>query len=223
MLFRSLASTAIALALAASAQAANLAGEVEEFDGSATAQAPGAPLRALDDGEPIFAGDRILTAGDSRLLLRFLDETTLAVGENGDLTIDAFVFDPGAGGAFNVDMAKGVFRYLSGQIAARDPNDVRLNTVFGTIGVRGTHVLTRIGDGPELIVLLPEDDPARPPAIVVSNSGGAVTINAPEFGTEIAGPGIAPTPPRRYNLQVINTLTRSLGRIRGRLNRPNFR
>ena len=218
-----IAAIAAVFAIASMTQAADLAGEVEDFDGEA--QAIGETgLRALDDGDDIFAGDRITTGDESRILIRFRDETTLAIGENGELTIDAFVFDPSSGaGEFSANMAKGVFRYLSGQIAQRDPNAVSMSTVWGTIGVRGTHVLARVGDGPELIVLLPQDDPKRPPAIAVSNSGGAVLIDEMAFGTEIAGPGIAPTPPRRYNLQIINSLTRTLGRVRSRMMRPGMR
>ena len=213
---------AVAASLASTAVSADRAGAVAEIDGDVFAVLDGAE-RMLEENGAVFSGDRISTREDANVLLRFLDETTLALGEDGEVTIDEFVFSPGAGGAFSATMAKGVFRYLSGQIAARDPNQVDLTTPFGTIGVRGTHVLTRVGDGPDLIILLEEDAPKRPPVIQVSNSGGAVVIDQPEFGTEIAGPGVAPTPPRRYNLRVINSLPRTLGRVTNRLRRPGFR
>jgi len=176
-----------------------------------------------DGAAGVFSGVRMFAREDGHVLLRFLDETTLALGEGGGVTIDEFVFSPGAGGGFSATMAKGVFRYLSGQIAARDPSQVQLRTPFATIGVRGTSLLTRVGDGPDLIILLEEDAPKRPPAIQVGNTGGSVFIDQPEFGTEVAGPGVAPTPPRRYNLRVINTLTRTLGRVTNRLRRPGLR
>lgn len=215
------AAAAMALTFGA-AQAADRAGAVAELDGDVIAVLNGAE-RMLDEDAAVFSGDRILTREDANVLLRFLDDTTLALGEEGEVTIDEFVFAPGGDGGFSATMAKGVFRYLSGRIAARDPGQVQLRTPFATIGVRGTSLLARVGDGADLIILLEEDAPKRPPAIQVGNAGGSVFIDQPEFGTEVAGPGIAPTPPRRYNLRVINTLTRTLGRVTNRLRRPGLR
>lgn len=214
---------AIAALAVGGAQAADRAGAVAELEGDVIALLDGAE-RMLDEDGAVFSGDRIFTRADANVLLRFLDDTTLALGEDGEVVIDEFVYSPGAAtNGFSATMAKGVFRYLSGQIAARDPSQIRLNTPFATIGVRGTSLLTRIGDGPDLVILLEEEAPKRPPAIQVANSGGSVFIDQPEFGTEIAGPGVAPAPPRRYNLRVINSLTRTLGRVTNRLRRPGFR
>lgn len=216
------AATLIACFAAGGAQAADRAGAVDEIGGDVIAVLDGIE-RVLAEDADVFSGDRIMTRDDANVLLRFLDDTTLALGESGEVTIDEFVFSPGGGGSFAATMTQGVFRYLSGQIAAQDPRRVGLRTPFATIGVRGTSILTRVGDGPDLVILLEEDAPKRPPSIQVANTGGAVLIDQPEFGTEIAGPGVAPTPPRRYNLRVINSLTRTLGRVTNRLRRPGFR
>ncbi len=116
----------------------------------------GAVLR----GEVRYADD-ILTAADSRLLVRLKDQSGLTVGPNARISIDRFVIDTDAGvpGAA-VSVAKGAFRFASSGKGSR-PDGVRFNTPLAAIGIRGTvlegvvgpDALSVIGAGPWLTIL----------------------------------------------------------------------
>jgi hypothetical protein len=110
---------------------------------------------------PVRYADDILTAADSRLLVRLKDASGLTVGPNARISIDRFVIDtdasaPGAA----VSVAKGAFRFASSGKGTR-PDGVRFNTPLAAIGIRGTilegvvgpDALTVIGAGPWLAIL----------------------------------------------------------------------
>ena len=48
----------------------------------------------LLNGSKIFYGDTIIVKSKSNAQILFLDETVLTVGENTELTIDDFIYDP---------------------------------------------------------------------------------------------------------------------------------
>ncbi|MDB5472047.1 MAG: FecR family protein [Caulobacter sp.] len=110
---------------------------------------------------PVRYADDILTAIDSRLLVRLKDDSGLTVGPNARISIDKFVIDtdasaPGAA----VSVAKGAFRFASSGKGSK-PDGVRFNTPLAAIGIRGTvlegvvgpDALNVIGSGPWLAIL----------------------------------------------------------------------
>jgi len=92
-------------------------------------------------GEKVFLGDTVTTLDESGLQLLLLDESVFTVGENAELIIDEYVYDPVSGtGETSAEMVKGAFRFVSGKIAEKDPDKVKLKVPGGTIGIRGTIV-----------------------------------------------------------------------------------
>lgn len=125
----------------------------------------------------IQLNDEVQTQEDSALQILLLDQTTFTVGENCSIIIDEFVYDPGGpSGSLGARVLTGAFRYMSGQIAKANPEEVNVTTPSSTIGIRGTIVEGIVGaDAIEL---------ARQAGL---NIGGASTSDATI--TILRGPG----------------------------------
>lgn len=103
------------------------------------AAAAGAVGRVARSGEPVFLGNAIKSGSDSGLQILLLDQTTFTIGPDSELVIDEFVYDPGHGaGKVTATVARGVFRFVTGQVARNNPADMLVKMPIGTIGIRGT-------------------------------------------------------------------------------------
>jgi hypothetical protein len=97
--------------------------------------------------QQISLGDEVLTKQQSALQILLLDASIFTVGENCNMTIDRFVYDPDSGaGEMAATVAKGAFRFMSGRIGGNNPTNVTLQTPTATIGVRGTFVDSVVGE-----------------------------------------------------------------------------
>lgn len=175
-------------------------GVVERIRGGAVANSV-AGIRPLTQGDQILLGEAIQSGVNARVLIRFSDDSTLTLGENALVIIDEFVF-AGANDAQSqvIDIVRGVFGYISGQVSRMNAEAVAIRTPVGTIGIRGTEFA-----GGELFVGMP---PGRPHygfqvqvgAIEVSTPGGAVILDEPGEGTFLPMTQVAaPTPPRIWS------------------------
>lgn len=90
-------------------------------------------------GSPVYTGEHIVTGANSRLQLLLLDETSFTAGPNCDLVLDEFVYDPDSNTEKIVaSVAKGVFRWVTGKAARKDPASMKVKLPVGVIGIRGT-------------------------------------------------------------------------------------
>ena len=97
----------------------------------------------------ILPGDTLKTGGDSALGVLFADDTSLSLGPNSELVVDEFLFAPAQGRfGFVVRMLKGTAAYISGIIARRAPQSIRIEAPVATIGIRGTRILLMVEDQP---------------------------------------------------------------------------
>ena len=161
---------------------------------------PGAVGKAIGNGNPVNLGQRVNAGANSGMQLMLLDQTTVTLGENAELVVDEFVYDPANGqGKLAVDLTKGAFRLVTGGVSDIDPANTEIRTPTATIGVRGTIVLARVTPQGSLIALGgpgPNTDTRdRVGAVQVSTKSGTVAITRPGFATFVA-PGQAPEPPR---------------------------
>lgn len=102
----------------------------------------GAP-KPLALGSEVFTNQRIRTGGNSNAQLLFLDETSLSVGPQSEITLDRFVYNPNRGaGSVVLSASKGAFRFVTG---SQNPVNYSIKTPVATIGVRGTIVDIRTG------------------------------------------------------------------------------
>lgn len=96
-------------------------------------------------GTPLYRADLIRTAKPGAVGIVMIDDTTISLGPNSELSIKDYAFEPKEGKFYlAVRMVKGTFVYLSGLIGKLSPNAVQLAIPDATIAVRGTKVLVDV-------------------------------------------------------------------------------
>ena len=192
----------LTLALPASAAAPSLTqiGAAAAVRGAVKAVAPGTQVgRVIGSGKPLFLNDHVTTDDAGRLQILLLDETVFTLGPNADMVLDEFVYDPATNaGKVSANISKGAFRFVTGQVARKTPENLKVKLAVGTIGVRGTVVVGETGPQGSLVINAGAapgnnaDEPAS--AIVVENAGKKVFSNRSGEGIRVV-PGGVPTPP----------------------------
>ncbi|HVB15543.1 MAG TPA: FecR domain-containing protein [Stellaceae bacterium] len=98
---------------------------------------PGAQTRRLVIGQDVVFNEHITTGPAGQTQVLFLDESSMSVGPNSDLTIDQFVYDPKTGtGKLAMSATRGLMRYVGGKLSKQD-DAVTLRTGTATLAVRG--------------------------------------------------------------------------------------
>jgi hypothetical protein len=147
-------------------------GVVKEVSGEATITHENGMVVKAAIGTPIYEGDIVETKGDGAVNITFIDDTTFAVSQNARLAIDEYVFDPATqSGENNFSVLRGVFVFTSGLIGREDPDDVKIETPVGSIGIRGTTIMGDINPDGESQITVVEG------AIVVKNGQGEQTLS----------------------------------------------
>jgi len=143
---------------------------------------------ALKVDDALYAKDTIYTDAKSKIKLVYIDETEMVVAENAVLMIKDYVFDqkkPENNKAL-FSFMKGGFSYASGLIAKETVDSVKIQTMFGSIGIRGTKVWGGMLDK-ECRIYVEDGE------IDVYNDFGKVHLKHGE-GTRIKEANISPTP-----------------------------
>ncbi len=194
-------------------------GVVAAFKGAVTIQKPGEVGRIVQSGEPIYLGDTISTDADSNLQILLLDETVFTIGPSSAIIIDKFVYDPATeAGKVNAKVVKGVFRFVTGKIARKKPDDMKVELPSGTIGIRGTIVTGKVDGMRSTVILLgpgaQTNTNHRIGQIVVSNPVGnevrQVRVVRPGFGTVIEGEQVPPVQPFKVPVEQLQDITSQL-------------
>lgn len=198
----------VLLACALPVSAVETAARVAELEGRAIALGMDGRTRILALDAAVHAGDTVATLGKARALLLFTDDSKMELGHDTRLRIDRYRFGSKPEESESAtEIVKGLFRYVSGVIAKRRPRATLLRTAVATIGIRGTHVIGEVTETSATIGLLPPESGSAPSAIEVSNPHGSVTIDQPNYVTEIPDAHSPPSPPRPRDLR---TMTRNL-------------
>ncbi|MEM9682941.1 MAG: FecR domain-containing protein, partial [Pseudomonadota bacterium] len=184
------------LAPAQYAQAAPVAGaaapigQVIDIQGDAVAVRADGSRVTLGQGDPVYEGDVIETAGDaSAIRMVFSDQTEFSLGADARLALDQLVFNPDTqSGSAQFSILKGVFIFASGQIAKTDNTDMTVSTPVATIGIRGTEVAGRVAEGDSQFTIIDG-------AIQVTTRAGSVTLDDDGETTQVAGNDTLPSDP----------------------------
>lgn len=124
-------------AQAGAASAGNPIGNVQAAEGSATALRTDGTSVALSSGDAVFQGDVVQTAGNSSLVIVFLDETLFTLSADARMVLDELVYAPnGSGNSMVMNLVQGSFVFVTGQVAPT--GDMRIETPTATMGIRGT-------------------------------------------------------------------------------------
>lgn len=120
-------------------RAADAIGIVVAVQGDVTASAEGAAPRELVMKSDIFLNDTIKTGPASRLQILLNDDSLVAQGEQSEMTIDEYIYNPGQASenAFGAKLGKGLFRTVTGKITDLNPDRFKVKTSRATIGIRG--------------------------------------------------------------------------------------
>lgn len=200
-------------------QAAEFAGVVASVNGTVvrTASTTDAPLGALTSGQQIFAGDAIKVEGEGGLQVMLRDETTFTLGNNAEFLVDDFVMDSGSE-SLTASVTQGTFRFISGKIAAKGEDAMKVKLPDAVIGVRGTQVAGEVEeDGSANVVLIgpgPNSFGAIPGAINISNGMGSVDVMRAGYVVAIE-PSLPPAPPVPAPPSLINRLQSAINELAG--------
>jgi hypothetical protein len=111
----------------------------------------GTVLIPINRGDGVVQNQVIQTGVESTAQLLFLDQTTLSVGPQAQVTLDRFVFDPNRGtGSLVIEATRGAFRFISGTQA---PQNYQVVTPVATMGVLGSTLEWRLFDDGSLLAL----------------------------------------------------------------------
>ena len=99
----------------------------------------------LDPGDTISINDTIQTGPGGKASILFDDNTEFTLAENTKLKVDDYVYDPdGNSNKASYRFLEGMFQYVGGLIEKNHPGDVRINTSFVGVGIRGTEFIVKV-------------------------------------------------------------------------------
>ena len=142
---------------------------------------------SLSNGSKIFFGDTIISKSKSNAQILFLDQTVLTLGEETELTIDEFVYDPNSqDGSFVSTVKTGTVKFITGQISKKNPDNLEVKVPAGTLGARGTEFVVLSESNNESTVVLLGPGPNNtlgmiPGNLILSDGINSVDITNPGF------------------------------------------
>ena len=142
---------------------------------------------SLSNGSKIFFGDTIISKSKSNAQILFLDQTVLTLGEETELTIDEFVYDPNSqDGSFVSTVKTGTVKFITGQISKKNPDNLEVKVPAGTLGARGTEFVVLSDSNNESTVVLLGPGPNNslgmiPGNLILSDGVSSVNITNPGF------------------------------------------
>lgn len=173
------------------AQAADPIGQVKDITGKAFAVRTDGTRAQLSAGDSVYQGDVVETADGAAINMVFVDQTTFALGGDARLALDELVYNPATQtGSSSFSIMKGVFVFVSGEIAKADNTKMQVNTPVATIGIRGTKVAGEIkpaGEESKFTVIDGE--------IAVATQAGSVIMGDQNATTTVTSFSAAPTAP----------------------------
>lgn len=189
-------------AVAGAEEARPTVGRVDKVERSAHAKFDG-DSRSLVETAPVLRHDMLATGDDARLEATLADGTKLTLGENGEMLVDDFVYDPEAGnGRLALKVARGAFLFVGGETERTERTMVSIETPMATLGVRGTTVWGGYLDGFYSIIVLDGE-------VEVTTAGGSRTLRAGQ-ATEIVAPGRRPLEPHAWKQPKIARAVRTI-------------
>ena len=99
--------------------------------------------RELRKKGPVFRGDVILTGDDSDVQIFFRDGSLMKLGPNSAVAIADFSysFDVKQDNGQAIDVLGGAMRFITGTVVESNPDNFKMDTPLGILGIRGTDVM----------------------------------------------------------------------------------
>ena len=173
-------------------------GRVDEMVGAVTASRVDGTTVTLSKDSPVYQGDVLDTGAGAAVAIVFIDETEFSLGEDGRMVLDELIFDPTSlEGSSSFSVIQGVFVFVSGEIAANNPDEMMVRTPVATLGIRGTKVAGKAAAEGELntVTMMPEEGGQVTGAITVSTQTGTVTLTTAYQTTGVTSVFDSPSAP----------------------------
>jgi len=140
--------------------------------------------RELKAGDKIYLNETIYAGASSGTQILLLDQSTFTVGEDSEVVMDTFVFDPKTNdGKIVANVKKGSLKVISGLISKKNPDSLTVEVPEGTLGSRGTEFQTIVSKGKtDTLLIGPGKNNTlgmRPGAVLVGNKLGQTLLNNP--------------------------------------------
>ena len=141
----------------------------------------------LANGSKIFYGDTIISKEQSNAQILFLDQTVLTLGEDTELTIDEFIYDPTShDGSFVSNVKSGTVKFITGQISKKNPDNLEVKIPSGTLGARGTEFVVLSESKNKSTVVLLGPGPSNtlgmiPGNLILSDGISSIDITQPGY------------------------------------------
>ena len=203
------------VAQAATALPQDPIGQVDSVDGAVTATRVDGTQIVLQVGDPVFQGDVLQSANNGAVAVLLADETLFAMAGDSRMVLDEMVYDPGAGdGSIAFSAVKGVFTFISGQVAKSDPDAMVIDTPLASIGIRGTQTGLSLPSGEDLTVVLMKEGNGFVGEIVVNTADTSVVINLENFATIVSATSGELVEPFEMTVdQIVEVFSTVLGRL----------
>src|SRR5262249_32727791 len=186
-----LAAAAAVMLLGGPAMAQQRVGVNSAVNEQATGTPPGAGARPLVIGQDGVFNERIVTNNIGQTQLLFLDESSMSIGPNSDLTIDQFVYDPRTDtGKLAMTTTRGVLRFVGGKLSKQDEG-VTMRTNSATLAVRGGAFLVDQAPNGSLQAVFIYGRGLS----ITGTTGASQLLQRPGFAVTVAGPGASPSAP----------------------------
>ena len=171
-------------------------GKVATVEGEVTATRADGSVVTLAVDDAVFQRDVLTTRDAATVSLVFNDDTTFVLGESGRMVLDKLIYDPDSGeGESAFSVLQGAFVFVSGEIAANNPEEMVVRTPVATIGIRGTKMAGKAApEGEEnTFVLLPNED-GTVGSVVVSTKAGIYLVTEANLPVAVSSAFMSPEP-----------------------------
>lgn len=140
--------------------------------------------RDLSAGDDVFLNDEVETGVKTRAQVLLRDESVFSLAPSSKVVFDEFVYDPLAEeGVLEASLVKGGMRFVSGQLAKNQPQNIKIKAGSATVGIRGTEIMATHGDKGSTFVLLSG-------AMEIATAAGNQLINRSGFGIDVSPDGM---------------------------------
>ena len=103
--------------------------------------------RPAKTGDLLEQADVLATGPNGNVGITFIDNTRFSAGPNSRIELKQFSFNPTTQeGEFVTDVKQGTLAIISGQIAKRSPDAMKVKTPTTILGVRGTKFAIKVDE-----------------------------------------------------------------------------
>ena len=174
--------------------------------------------RQLKAGDKIYLNETISAGAGSGTQILLLDQSTFTIGEDSEVVMDTFVFDPATNdGKIVASVKQGSLKVISGLISKKNPDSLTVEVPEGTLGSRGTEFQTIVSKGKtDTLLIGPGKNNTlgmRPGAVLVGNSLGQTLLDNPYSMTSMSK-GKAPGQARKITKNQLKKFNKKMKALR---------